>query len=204
MWGRRRLAQAVINSMAYYERRLPHWHVDGARLFITWRLQGSFPSVGHPSVGQASGLSGSQSGRAFVAMDQALSSGPHWLSDERVARVMADTLRYGEEKLRLYRLRAWVLMSNHAHILTHPHCDTPRITKAIKNYSACQATAILGRTGKPFWLDESDDHWVRSPEALEKIVRYIEQTPVPPASSSSQKLGGGPAHGQARRPAPQR
>ena len=68
MWGRRRLAQAVINSMAYYERRLPHWHVDGARLFITWRLQGSFPTVGHPSVGQALGLSGSQSGRAFVAI----------------------------------------------------------------------------------------------------------------------------------------
>ena len=49
---------------------------------------------------------------------------------------------------------------------------------SIKNYSARQANAILGRTGQPFWQDESYDHWVRSPEELEKIVRYIEKNPV--------------------------
>jgi hypothetical protein len=52
-----------------------------------------------------------------------------------------------------------------------------RITKSIKNYSAREANRILDRTG-PFWQSESYDRWVRSAEAREKIVRYIEFNPV--------------------------
>ena len=53
-----------------------------------------------------------------------------------------------------------------------------RITKAIKNFSARQANAILGRTGEPFWQDESYDHWMRAPAELEKSVKYIEENPL--------------------------
>jgi type I restriction enzyme R subunit/putative DNA methylase len=59
-----------------------------------------------------------------------------------------------------------------------PKTSISRITKAIKNFSARQANIILGRTGEPFWQDESHDHWVRGPEELQKIVRYIEANPV--------------------------
>jgi type I restriction enzyme R subunit/putative DNA methylase len=105
-------------------------------------------------------------------------TGPRWLEDERVAQCVLDALRYGERQLDLYHLRAWVLMVNHLHILIHPEARLSRITRAIKNYSARQANAILGRTGQPFWQDESYDHWVRGREELEKIVRYIERNPV--------------------------
>ena len=44
--------------------------------------------------------------------------------------------------------------------------------------TARQANVILGRTGQPFWQDESYDRWVRGPSELEKIVRYIERNPV--------------------------
>ena len=110
-------------------------------------------------------------------MDGAV-TGPRWLEDERVARCVADALRYGSLQLGLYELRAWVLMVNHVHILMHPRCNLSRITKSIKNFSARQANSILGRTGQPFWQDESYDHWVRGPEEMEKIVRYIERNPV--------------------------
>ena len=69
-------------------------------------------------------------------------------------------------------------MVNHVHILIYPESPLPKITKSIKNYSARQANLILGRTGLPFWQDESYDHWVRGPEELTKIVRYIEGNPV--------------------------
>jgi putative transposase len=105
-------------------------------------------------------------------------TGPRRLEDERVAQCVFDALRYGERQLGLYHLRAWVPMVNHLHILIHPEARLSRITKAIKNYSARQANAILGRTGQPFWQDESYDHWVRGPEEFEKIVRYIERNPV--------------------------
>ena len=69
-------------------------------------------------------------------------------------------------------------MFNHVHILIYSEATLSRITKAVKNFSARQANALLGRTGQPFWQDESYDHRVRGPEELEKIVRYIEENPL--------------------------
>jgi putative transposase len=104
--------------------------------------------------------------------------GPLWLRNEGVARCVVDTLQYGDRQLDLYELRAWVVMANHVHVLIHPTTALSRITKAIKNFSARQANALLGRTGRPFWQDESYDHWVRNPAEMEEIVRYIEANPL--------------------------
>lgn len=69
------------------------------------------------------------------------------------------------------------MAQNHVHILIYPNTPLSRITQAIKNHPARQANAILGRTGLPILQDESYDHWVRGPEELAKIVRYIEGNP---------------------------
>jgi hypothetical protein len=62
-----------------------------------------------------------------------------------------------------------------------------------------------GSTGLPFWQDESYDHWVRGPEELAKIVRYIEENPVVAGLVSRGEdwrwsSAFGMAQGQARRP----
>jgi hypothetical protein len=36
----------------------------------------------------------------------------------------------------------------------------------------------LGRTGVPFWQDESFDRWVRNSKERGNIIRYIELNPV--------------------------
>jgi putative transposase len=160
--------------LTYYERHLPHWHPEGTALFVTWRLHGSLPRT-------VQFVRNQPAGKAFVAVDRQLdgaAAGPRWLADHRVAEVVATALRFGSEELGLYDLRAWVLMINHVHILIYPKVPLPKITKAIKNYSARQANAILGRSGQPFWHDESYDHWVRGQDELERIVLYIEANPV--------------------------
>jgi REP element-mobilizing transposase RayT len=157
-----------------YERHLPHWQPEDAALFVTWRLHGSYPRIVHI-------LKNQTAGKAFVALDRELdkaATGPRWLSDERVAQCVADTLQYGEKQLGLYELQAWVLMINHVHILIDPKAKLQKITKSIKSFSARQANAILGRTGQPFWKEESYDRWVRGPKEMGKIVQYIEQNPV--------------------------
>ena len=109
-------------------------------------------------------------------LDEA-ATGPRWLEIQSVAECVRDAILFAEKELRLYELRAWVIMVNHVHLLIYPKAELPRITRAIKNYSARQANAILGRTG-PFWQDESYDHWVRNAGEMEKTVAYIEGNPV--------------------------
>jgi REP element-mobilizing transposase RayT len=99
------------------------------------------------------------------------------------------------------------MMVHHVHILIYPEARLSRIAKAIKNHSARQANAILGRTGLPFWQDESYDHWVREPEELAKIVRYMEKNPVVAGLVSRGEdwrwsSAFGMAEGPARRPVP--
>ena len=117
--------------VSYYKRHLPHWQPEGAALFLTWRLHGSLPRT-------VEILEPRPAGEAFVTIDRKLdeaATGPRWLQEERVARVVVDALRYGERQLGLYHLRAWVLMIDHVHILVYPEAPLSRITKAIKNHA---------------------------------------------------------------------
>jgi REP element-mobilizing transposase RayT len=158
--------------MPYYERHLPHWNPEDAALFITWRLKDSLPrNVDLPT---------SKGGKAFVAVDRMLdrpATGPTWLRQPEVARCVYETLRDGAEVLKLYDLCAWTIMCNHVHILIDPRAQMDRITNSIKGYSAHEANRILGRKGA-FWQTESYDRWIRSSEARERVVRYIEWNPV--------------------------
>jgi putative transposase len=139
--------------MAEYRRRLPHFHPDGAHLFVTWRLYGSFP-VTPPDIIYAT------PGHAFAARDRALaqSDGRRSLSDARVSRQVAETIRTGESGKHFYELFAWVVMPNHVHTLILPHVALSQITHWIKGRTARAANLLLGRTGERFWQAESYDH----------------------------------------------
>ena len=73
---------------------------------------------------------------------------------------------------------AWVIMANHVHVLLTPLLEMRQVTRSIKSFSARKANEILGRTGDPFWQDESYDHWIRNQEEMNRIIRYIEWNPV--------------------------
>jgi putative transposase len=131
-------------------------------------------------VGEAAGHILS-AGRAFVASDCEVDKaafGPVWLRDDRIARIVADSLLHGERGRGFYQLRAWVIMPNHVHAVLRPKTPLAVITRWLKGSTARQANLILGRTGEAFWQDESFDHRVRDEAELERIVRYVEQNPV--------------------------
>jgi len=159
--------------MPEYRRRLPHFHPDNAYLFVTWRLHGSVP-VPKPDVIYPT------PGHAFVAEDRALdrSPGPQWLSDTRIARLVAHTLRAGENEKHWYELYAWAIMPNHVHVLLLPKVPLRQIMQWIKGRTARDANQLLGRMGEPFWKHESYDHWVRSEAQFNRIAAYIEMNPV--------------------------
>jgi len=162
--------------MTYYERNLPHWQPPGKILFVAWRLKSSLARnfLGTLRVHHA------DAGRQFLKADSELDrarSGPLWLKDPRVAQCVVDTLGKGE-KLGHYVLHSFVVMANHVHALLEPKVPLARITNGIKGVTARRANAILRRAGKPFWQDESFDHWVRNEAELARIRSYIERNPV--------------------------
>jgi REP element-mobilizing transposase RayT len=119
-------------------------------------------------------------GHAFVAKDRALARGQSrlWLSDPRVAQRVVDAIHTGEREKELYEPQAWVVMPNHVHLLILPRVALAQITHWIKGKTAMEANRLLGRTGEPFWQDESYDHWARNEREFNRIVEYIEENPV--------------------------
>ena len=176
--------------MAFTRRHLPHWIPEETNVFVTWRLAGSLPPQAEPISdrssgrlgGQASPKHGSPTGKtnraAIIPADLRAQSGPTWLQDPRVARVVVNALLYGETVRRLYQLRAWVVMPNHAHAIFQPHTPMPAIMRCLKGRTSRVANRILGRTGTAFWQDESFDHWIRSGEELQNLIEYVENNPL--------------------------
>ncbi|MBV9085095.1 MAG: transposase [Acidobacteriaceae bacterium] len=110
-------------------------------------------------------------------LDEA-SSGPTWLVREEIAQLVLDSLQYADRSLRFYDLHAWVIMSNHVHLLVSPRVQPARFLQSVKGYTARQANRLLQRTKQPFWQSESFDHWIRDDQEFKRVRNYIEQNPV--------------------------
>ena len=194
------IAMIAHLSMTFYRRNLPHWFPDGHSLFLTWRLYGSLPKTPEQ---QAKRLGSMSDGRRFVLRDRDLAmstKGPHWLAEPRIADALEQIIKEAESVSNLYALEAYVIMPNHVHMLIAPHAPPATITWRVKGASARIANRILRRSGKPFWQDESFDHWVRSNAEDDKLRSYIHLNPVAaglvkrpedwPWSSAAQKSTG--------------
>jgi REP element-mobilizing transposase RayT len=192
----------------FYRRRLPHWQPPSAIIFVTYRLFGSLPieavarlgeekrrlAIMPPRVNESRRDRALREGkRLFAWADDALDAtrtGPQWLIGLDVASMLVDNLFHHADHI--YRLWAWVIMPNHAHLLFEPlatgiylkHKPTDenfvalaRITHSLKSYIAKRANALLNREGT-FWQEESYDHWVRDEKEFERVLAYIENNPV--------------------------
>ena len=160
--------------MSFSRRKLPHIIPAGKWLFVTWHLDGSLPQAMYPPPGKIA------DGKVFVWMDRYLDtvrSGPKYLLQPEIAELVARAIERGVV-LGQYKLRAWVVMSNHVHALLLPLIPPSRLLQSLKGYTAREANRILNRTGRKFWQAESYDHWVRDDTERERIAAYIENNPV--------------------------
>src|SRR4029077_11396271 len=111
------------------------------------------------------------------------------LEDPKLAQIVVDAFYFfaGER----YDLLGFVVMPSHCLWFFQPleawvnslpptrRPLTPRqhIIHSIDRFTANACNRILGRTGA-FWQREPYDHWIRSPEELERILLYIDGNPV--------------------------
>ena len=161
--------------MSWHERSLPHCYPPDATLFLTWRLFGSLPWI------LKKRSSSTSSGEDFARTDKLLdmaTTGACWLTDHRIANLVAMALEQGDEQYHLYELFAWAIMPNHVHAVIRPRRPLPVVMRWLKGSTARSANRILGRTGKPFWQYETYDHCVRNSKEFNRIVSYVERNPV--------------------------
>jgi putative transposase len=200
-------------DIAKSRRRLPHWKVDGAIYWITFRLADSIPrekyevwKVARDEWSDAFPKPWSES----VWTEYRLLFGDQWDTwlDEGMgscALARADVreevktclLRFEGERLALH---AAVIMPTHVHLLLEPLADPSggdrqgempvfhdlsTILKGIKGASARAVNKVLGTSGT-FWLDESFDHIVRSEAQYHHYLKYVAENPIKAGLKSSE------------------
>jgi REP element-mobilizing transposase RayT len=173
---------------------LPHWEMEGAIYFVTFRLVDSLPQDVIESYRfEAKDLvkTAEHLGRELTKSERkrlhelftekietALDAGAGacHLAKPEIADMVAGALRYFDGQR--YDLMAWSVMPNHVHVVFQPHHDHPlaEILHSWKSFTSNQANKILGGAGQ-FWEREYYDHLVRDAEELERIIRYVVENP---------------------------
>ena len=168
--GRDALATLTIRQGAY----LPHWTKSGAIYAVTFRLGDSLPQVVLESwIFERENIlkTARQLGRSLTDKDEQrlrqlhsekvgkyldAGHGACYMKNERIAKVVADALKYFDGKR--YDLFAWCVMPNHVHVVVkpYPHQNLQDILHSWKSFTAHEALKVLGRAEK-FWKDESYD-----------------------------------------------
>jgi REP element-mobilizing transposase RayT len=103
---------------------------------------------------------------------------PYWLKDERIAKIVYDSLLFNDSKQ--YDLWSFSIMPNHVHaLLTLKELSHPlySILQRHKIFTANRCNQVLQRTGQ-FWEHETYDHVVRRGDEFGNIVNYILNNPV--------------------------
>lgn len=191
MKERHRLVSGVHSRGA-----LPHLKRKGSSYFVTFRLNDTLPSevlvklkrereaMLYLATVENRPLTWREQKELFhwyaERVDAQLDAGlgECWLRQPEVAELVGNALRYFEGDR--YTLSAWVVMSNHVHVVMRPEPahTLSEILKSWKGYTAVHANRLLGREGKVFWQKESYDHCCRDDEDLARCNAYTVMNPV--------------------------
>ncbi len=120
---------------------------------------------------------GSRTGAIYHVTTQAWSR-THILQSERMAGLLIDTL-YSYRAQQKFLLHAFVVMSNHLHVLItlHPDITLERAVQYIKGGFSHRAKSELGFESE-VWQRGFTDHRIRDFEDFNRHVEYIHLNPV--------------------------
>lgn len=172
-------------------RHLPHWRLNGAFYFLTWRLADALPHeklkawkaerdawlATYPKPWDTETMRDYQE-RFPKRLESWLDAGygACHLRLPRCAEIVADSLHYFDGER--YDLAAFVVMPNHVHVLfqLRDAATLESVTHSWKSYTAKQINAFLGRSGT-LWQQESWDHLLRGVSHLDRCLSYIRLNP---------------------------
>jgi len=155
---------------------LPHFDAPHVTQLVTFMLDDSFPvtrrAEWEPYLKEPDT---SQRRRKLEAwLDRG--HGECWLRRPAIAGAVMAVLRATDA--REHRLRAWVIMPNHLHLVVDVlEVPLAKLMNTWKGKSARAANQLLCRTGR-FWQPDYFDTLIRDEAHLRQAVRYVEANPV--------------------------
>ena len=179
-------------TIGYWRGRLPHWEVEEGRYFVTIHLHGAIPADGVARIERmaqevnrqcdqkSADSSLSLMRTVFRDMEQWLDRADRnsLLAEERIASMVMEAIRFRETEGR-WIVYEFVLMPSHLHLFLSVLKETLKESiEDFKRWTGHQAAKLVDLPDGRFWQDEWFDHWSRSEEQDERIVRYIQQNPV--------------------------
>lgn len=177
-------------TIAFWIGRLPHWEVEGGRYFITIHLAGAIPAAGRREIRAiAAELGGAAQRdspkwlavhrRIFAEMERWLdrSKVVDHLGREEVAKMVIEAVEYRHHRGD-WNVFECVVMPTHLHLF----CEFGRhgmksTLEDFKRWTGHKAARLIGSDAARFWQREWFDHWSRSDEEDDRIVRYMRQNP---------------------------
>jgi putative DNA methylase len=167
------LREAGWRSRGY----LPHFEGGEVAQFVTFRLKDSLPKSVVERWRRELAQEGETELRRRVEAYLDEGYGAASLKEPRVASLVQNALLHCDGER--YRLKAWVVMPNHVHLLATP-CGghtLSGIMHSLKSYTASAANKILSREGT-FWMEDYFDRYIRNSIHYERTILYIENNPV--------------------------
>ncbi len=175
-------------TISFHEGRLPHWEVSEGRYFTTICLSGSIPPNAVKRFREELKVLKSVQGGEFLQRKREIfarieedldsRSAPRQLAKPAIADMVMEAIQY-REKRELWNVIEFVIMPSHLHIFLEPlEGSLFETLVAFKRWTGRRAAELIKLGSKRFWAREWFDHWSRSAEQDERIVRYIRLNPV--------------------------
>jgi putative transposase len=155
---------------------LPHRDEPRIVQFVTFRLANSFPEALRSEWAHLLKIEDDVVRRTQLENYLDRGQGEQHLKNPKIAALVETALKIFHTTR--YELRAWVIMSNHVHVLFK--ADTvsmAEIVESWKKHTSNKANRILKRRGA-FWAPGYFDTYARNSKHEQTIIRYIENNPV--------------------------
>ena len=173
--------------------RLPHWHAQNVAYFVTFNLFDAIPLPvlerlalerklrmaelerlkQRATAAEIHGIDRRIRELAEEALDEG--NGSCFMRDLRIAQMIANAIAYFNGTR--YCLQAWCVMPNHVHVVLSANDRLDGIVHSWKSFTAKEANRLLNRDGK-FWQDDYFDRMIRTPQELERTIRYVLENPM--------------------------
>ena len=175
----------------YTHGNLPHWHIDGALQFVTFRLADSLPKEkrleleemekaflkNHPKP-----WSSDEEEQHFKIFGNKIEKyvkaglGSCCLRSKNIRKIVEEAFFHFDGER--YKIHSFVIMPNHVHVLVEPFGQNTlsEITHSWKSFSAHEIAKVLKSNGS-VWQKESFDRLIRDEKHYKITLEYIKKNP---------------------------